>query len=212
MPESFIPLSAGSGTKNARTFSQSISATTVEEQAWWLAEHPVNTVEYTCPAITPVTAGLHVLEIITGAGDNFVWWPKWIGIFQLAAATAAAIDDYQLVWIRNAALGTQLTGAPYDTGDSLTMSPIVQVPPWTAVPAHSYETQVVARFTCQFTQTVATQSGGPKAALIGELDCDRLRSKLLRLPRSANAGLAVKAVTGRAGASVIISARLAGAG
>jgi hypothetical protein len=203
MAESLIALTPGSGAKNARTFNRTIAANSVEEQAMFLAEQNMPTYEVAGAAVSTATAASHLLQIMAGASLNV--YVRWIGIFQLAAATAAAIDELQLLRLTTAGTGgTVVTPAPDDSSDAAAGAAGMTLPT-----VKGTEGTLISRVTGQFTQTVATQSGGMRAQLLAEWDFEKLRAKALRIPSGAANGIVVKNPTARAGATVIVVARIA---
>lgn len=203
MPESLIALTPGSGAKNARTFNRSIGGNSVEEAAMFLAEQNMPTYEVAPAAASAATAASHLLQIMAGASLNV--YVRWIGLYQLVVATAAAIDEYDIVRVTTAGTGgAAVTPAPLDSGDAAAGAAGMTLPT-----VKGTEGTIVSRISVQFTQTIATQSGGMKAQLIGEWDFEKLRGKALRIPSGATNGIVVKVITARAGATIIPVARIA---
>lgn len=200
MAESLIALTPGSGAKNARTFSRSILGNTVEEQAFFLAEPNMAAYEVAPAAVSAATAASHMLQIMAGGSLNV--YIRGVYIYQLAAATAAAIDEFNIVRLTTAGTGgTAVTPAPLDTSDAAAGATAMTLPT-----VKGTEGTIVARFSVQWTQTIATQSGGYQAPLIGFVDFEKLRGKALRIPLGAANGIAVKNITARASATAFVTA------
>ena len=203
MPESFVNMTEGSG-KKAHTFQRTIGANTIEDEVvligeQYLATYDVNTAS---AGTSTATANSHLIQICAGATLNV--YVRRIQVFQLAAVTTAAIDALELVRLSSAGTGgTAITPGPRDTTDS-------------AQRCHGHDSahrqghrdHVRGPCTAQWTQTIATQTGGKQATLVAEFDFDHLRGKALRIPAGTANGIAIKNPTARAAGTVIISAEL----
>ena len=203
MAESFVNMTEGSG-KKAHTFQRTIGANTIEDEVVLIGEQYLATYECTTAAAgtATTTAASHLLQIMAGASLNV--YVRRIQIFQLAVATAAAIDAIEVVRLSSAGTGgTAVTPAPRDTTDSAYSGAAMTLPT-----GKGTETTFVDRATAQWTQTIATQTGGMFSSLVAEFDYNTLRSKSLRIPAGTANGIAIKNPTARAGATVIISATL----
>jgi|GEM_PF-3526577 hypothetical protein len=202
MPESLIALTPGSGAKNARTFSRSILSNTVEEQAFFLAEPNMAAYEFDSAAISAATAASHMLQIMAGGSLNL--YIRWIAIWQLGLATAAAIDEIDIFRLTTAGTGGGgVVAAPIDTSDAAAGAAGMTLPT-----VKGTEGVLVHRFSIQWTQTIAAQSGGRESSLIGFVDFEKLRGKALRVPLGATNGIAVKNVTARAAATAFVIAAI----
>lgn len=201
MPESFINLTEGSG-KKAHTFQRVIGVNTVEDTVAILGEQYL--ASYNVPTAaagtSAATAASHLLQIMAGGSLNV--YVRAIRIYQLAVATVAAIDAIEIVRLTTAGTGgTAITPAPRDASDAASGATGMTLPT-----VKGTEGTFVDRATGQWTQTIATQSGGRQAVLVAEFVWDDLRSKSLRIPAGTTNGIAVKNPTARAAATVIIAA------
>lgn len=197
MAEGFINLTEGSG-KKAHTFQRVIGANTVEDPVS-LVGLPYLAAYTVTPAagVSTATAASHLLQIMAGANLNVYLYR--LALYQLAAATAAAIDLIEIVRLTTAGTGgTALTPAPRDTTDAASGATAMTLPT-----AKGTEGVFVDRATAQFTQTIATQAGGKEATLLVEFDFARLFGKPLRISSGVTNGIAIKNPTARAGATVI---------
>lgn len=199
MAEAFVNLTEGSG-KKAHGFDRVIGANTVLDMVSLVGEQYLASYEAaTASAGTSVaTAASHVFQLMAGASLNVYIRKIWV--YQLAAATAAAIDALELVRLTTAGTGgTAVTPAPRDTADAASGAAGMTLPT-----VKGTEGTFVSRRTAQWTQTIATQSGGKEAALVALWDFDQLRSKALRIAAGTANGVAIKNPTARATATVIV--------
>lgn len=203
MAESFINQTEGSG-KKAHTFQRVIGGNTVEDQVTLLGEHYLATYNVVTAAAgtSAATAASHILQIMAGASLNV--FVRWIKVYQLAPATAAAIDALELVRLTTAGTGgTVVTPAALDTADSASGATAMTLPT-----VKGTEGTFIERATVQWTQTVATQSGGQMSQLLATFDFDGFHEKGLRIPSGAANGIALKNPTARAAATVIVVAKI----
>lgn len=203
MAEAFVNMSEGSG-KKAHTDSKTIGANSVHDEYVLMGEPFLATysVDTASAGTSSATANSHLLQIMAGASLNV--YVRRIQIFQLAVATAAAIDAIEIVRLSTAGTGgTAVTPSPRDTTDSASGAAGMTLPT-----VKGTEGTFVDRCTVQWIQTVGTQSGGSLATLLADLDFDRLRGKALRIPAGTANGIAIKNPTARANATVIISAEI----
>jgi hypothetical protein len=199
--ESFINLTEGSG-KKAHTFQRVIGANTIEDEVMLIGEQYLATYNIPTAAagISVATANSHLLQIMAGA--SLVVFVRQIRIYQLAAATAAAIDAIEIVRLTTAGTGgTAITPAPRDSADAASGATAMTLPT-----VKGTEGTFIERATAQWTQTIATQSGGKQAVLVSEFDWDDLRQKSVKIPAGTANGIAIKNPTARAAGTVIIQA------
>lgn len=213
MPESLIPITPGSGAKNARTFNRTIGVNSVEEQVGFLAEYSgggssgsPTTEEFETPPISyPTGAPGHLLEGLNLTRSTVLI--RWIGIFQVGVASVAATDRLSVVSIFQvgSGFGTSAFGAPYDTADGSSMGWYWGFAPTPPLVEYGPEVATEAEFDCQYISAIGAQSPGMRAPLIGELDFEKVRGKSLRVWHRT--GIAVRFDTQRAGATVIVAVR-----
>lgn len=197
MPEGFINLTEGSG-KKAHTFQRTIGANTVEDTISIVGIPYLAAYNVTAAAgVSTATAASHLLQIMAGASLNV--WVYRLALYQVAVATAAAIDIIEIVRLTTAGTGgTAITPAARDTSDAAAGATAMTLPT-----AKGTEGVFVDRATAQFTQTIATQAGGKEATLLVEFDFARIFGKPIRIAAGTANGIAIKNPTARAGATVL---------
>lgn len=202
MPEGFVNQTEGSG-KKAHTFQRVIGANTIEDQMVLHGEQYLAEYVATPAAVSTATAASHLCQIMAGA--SFTVYVRSIEIYQVAAATAAAIDEIDIFRLTTAGTGgTAVTPLPLDTTDAASGATCMTLPTVKGTEA----AQPIYRVSAQFLQTIATQPGGRQANLIAFFDFDTLRGKALRIPAGAANGIAVKNITARAAGTVFVVVRL----
>lgn len=197
MAEGLINLSEGSG-KKQHTYQRVVGANTVEDSIALLGIPYLATYQVSPAAgVSTATPASHLLQIMAGASlDLYV---ARIVVYQLAAATAAAIDLLEIVRLSTAGTGgTALTPARRSLADAAYSGDARTLPG-----VKGTEADFVDRATAQWTQTIATQSGGSEATKVAEWNFVDLFGKPLRIAAGTANGIAVKNPTARAGATVI---------
>lgn len=201
MPESFVNVTEGSG-KKLHSFQRTIGANSVEDEVVQHGEQYLATYIATPAAVSTAVAASHLCQIMAGASLNV--YIRRIEIWQLVAATAAAIDEIDIFRLTTAGTGgTVVTPLPLDDTDAASGATCMTLPTVKGTEAAA----PIYRKSVQFTQTVATQSGGSDATLLGVFDFDTLRGKALRIAAGTANGIAVKNITARAAATVFVVVR-----
>jgi hypothetical protein len=196
MAESFVAVTAGSGTK-LHTFQRVIGANTVEDDVSIPGEPYLATyVVSTTVAISLATANSHVYQVMAGASLNL--YIRRIRIYQVGLATASALIHFQLWRLTTAGTGGTAHGsAARDSTDAAAGFAGMDLPT-----VKGTEGAFIDAATAMLIQTVPL--GGPgQASLIAEWDFDLLRTKPPRIPAGAANGIALKNTTGAAAATVV---------
>lgn len=200
MPEGFINLTEGSG-KKAHTFQRIIGANTVEDEYVIVGEPSLAEGVAATPAVSTGTANSHLAQLMAGASLNV--YVRSIEIYQVGLATVAAIDEIDVFRLSTAGTGgSVVTPLPLDTTDTITATCMTL-----AAVKGTEAANPLYRVSAQFTQTVATQSGGKQGPLLAMIDFDTLRGKALRIPAGTANGIAIKNLTARAAATVLVVIR-----
>ena len=196
MAESFVNMTEGSG-KKAHTFQRVIGANTVEDEVVILGEHYLAEYVATPAAVSTATAASHLAQLMAGSSLNV--YIRSIEIYQLAAVTTAAIDEIDLFRLTTAGTGgTVVTPLPLDTTDAASGATCMTLPTVKGTEAAN----PIYRISAQFTQTIATQSGGKQGSLLAFWDFDTLHGKALRIAAGTANGVCIKNITARAAGTV----------
>ena len=201
MPEGYAQINEGSG-KKLHTFQRTIGANTVEDEVMLLGEQYLAHYRVVpTSAVSLATGSSHLLQIMAGA--SLAVYVRRIRIYQVVAATTAAINNISLFRLSSAGTGgTSVTPAPADTTDSAAGATAMTLPT-----AKGTETTLVGFQSFLLYQTAPTAGGGLNAVLLCDWDFERLRTKAERIPAGTANGLAIKlSSTAAAGASVLIEA------
>ena len=118
MPTSLIGIDEpAAADKNLRTWSRSVSATTVESQFTLPEEHVIVSQSAVAAGISTATSLDHL--IVVEADGTLYTRIRRIWVQQVVAATSATLARLQLVRTTTASTGgTTVTGRPYDGGDA----------------------------------------------------------------------------------------------
>jgi hypothetical protein len=196
--EGIIQYTPGSGGK-LHSFDRTIGANTVQDQAVVIGEQYL--AEYTVATITPVslaTANDHVLQIMAGSSNRLRI--RRIEVSQSALATTAGINQFAIYRLTTAGTGgTSITPQLLDPADSAAGATAMTLPS-----AKGTEGALLWSGTGVLTQTVsATPSMNEKVLAI---DFDGLRQKPIHVASGTSNGIALKNITARAAATVVVTA------
>jgi len=195
MPESLVALTEGSG-KNLHTFQRVIGSNTVEDQSVINGENYLASYIAHMQGTNPsaATAAAHVLQIMAGASLKVRI--RRIEMFQVGMATAAAVPIFQLYRLTTAGTGgTAVTPSALDPSDAACGATVMTLPT-----VKGTEGLQIAEGRPYFMQTLGASNQLINPTLVW--DFDRPRSKPLIIAAGVTNGIAVKNVTGVAGATV----------
>lgn len=197
-----IRVTEGSGKYIAAGATYTENALTVRDEKAIIGEPYLAEYIATPPAVLTTTAASHLCQIMAGSALNV--YIRSIEIYQLAAATAAAIDEIDIFRLTTAGTGGGVVvPVPLDTTDAAAGFTCMTLPTVKGTEAAA----PIYRVSAQFTQTIAAQSGGKQGPLLAVIDFDTLRGKALRIPAGTANGIAIKNITARAAATVLIVVR-----
>lgn len=192
MAESLVQVTEGSG-KKLHTWSRSIGANTVEDEAVYLADQPLASYSINTAAASLATANDHVLQIMAGA--SLPVYVRRIQFMQVGLATTAGFSSVQILRLTTAGTGgTASTVAPLDTTD-----PAAGCTGMTLPTVKGTEGTRLWIGSIGVVQTIPAAGANP---LILDLDFDRLRIKPIRIPAGTANGICVKIITATAAATV----------
>jgi hypothetical protein len=114
--EGMVSVTEGAG-KNLHSYSRTVGAYTVQEQAVTFAEYPLATYTAVITNISAATANDHWIQVMAGASLNVRI--RRIRIWQAVAATAANVGTIELWRLTSAGTGgTAVTPGRYDPSDA----------------------------------------------------------------------------------------------
>lgn len=199
MAESIVNVTEGSG-KKLHTFQRTIGVNAVEDEVIlhgepYLASYLIGTGS----GISVATAASHVLQIM--AGGSLRVYLRRLMIYQVGLATTAGVGDFALLRLTSAGTGgTVVTPNPMDPADAASGCAAMTLPT-----VKGTEGVGLWRGELYFQQTLGTGEAGP-AMLLADIDFDRFRIKPPIIAAGTTNGLALKAITGNAAASVTVLA------
>ena len=193
--ESLINLTEGAG-KKQHTVSRVVGANTVEDTIALIGEQYLASYNAgNTAAISFATANSHLFQVMAGASLRV--YIRRIRVFQMVVATTAAFAQVQVLRLTTAGTGgTALTPSPKDPAAAASGHTFMTLPT-----VKGTEGVQVDAGTAQFTQTIATQAPGYRAALIFEANYDVLRETALIIAAGAANGICLKLVTAIAAAT-----------
>lgn len=195
-----VQIAEGVG-KLMRVIQRSIGGSTVYLQGVFTEDSPYDTFTAISAAVVAPAANDHVFQLMAGANKD-VYLHRLVA-WQLAAATAAAIDQYQLLRLTTAGTGgSAITPNPLDlTGNAVTATARGAVTASKGTEGAILDTQ-----TAYFLQTIGATPGGVQTTKLLDFDYRASDTMKPRITRGAANGLALKALTTRAAASLVIVA------
>lgn len=199
MAESIVQVNSGTGPK-LHTFNKTIGANSVEDEVVILGEQYLASYTVTTGAVSTATSASHVLQIMAGASLKVRI--RRIELFQLAAATAAAIGQFQILRLGTAGTGgTAITPMQLESTDAAAGATAMTLP---TVKGTETGANVLHQANAYLFQTVgaSTQFTNP----LYVWDFDRLRMKPLIIPAGVANGICVKMGAAFAGATVMLVA------
>jgi hypothetical protein len=126
MAESIVQVTEGSG-KKLHTWSRTIGANTVEDEAVLPAEFHLATYVAVATAVSTATAASHYLQIMAGASLNVAI--RRIRLRQRTAATTASTGAIQIFRLTTAGTGgTAVTPRPFDSADAASGATAMTLP------------------------------------------------------------------------------------
>jgi hypothetical protein len=199
LAESYIELTAGSGTK-AHSVTTVIGANTVHDEIHKAGLPYLATYMAAASTVSTATANSHLIQIMAGSSLNV--YVLRIRVWQDVIATTAALVRLGLVRLSTAGTGgTSVTPALLDTSDSASGATAMTLPS-----SKGTETTFLSVAGVPFVQAVGT-TGGPSNELVDWDFRDGL-VKPIRIPAGTANGLALKNLAAVAGASVAIEVSL----
>lgn len=198
MTDTFLEVTAGSGVK-LHTHSKSVSGSTVHDEVIVHGEPQLAAyVVANTSAISFATANSHLLQVMAGASLKVRL--RRLRVYQMGMATTATVGQIGLYRLSTAGTGgTSYTPQLMDPGDAAAGATGMTLPT-----GKGTEGAVLWMGSVYLMQTV-----GASAQLnepIIDLDWDKLRLKAPVISAGTANGLALKNVTGIAGATVFVVA------
>jgi hypothetical protein len=193
MAESIVQVTEGAG-KKLHTFNRTIGANSVEDEVVLNGEPYLATYTITTPAVSVATAAAHALQIMAGASLKVR--VRRIQMFQIAAATAAVIADFNVLRLTTAGTGGGVvTASPLDPTDAASGATCMTLPT-----VKGTEGVALDAYNPYLIQTVgaSTTMVSPAADRMYDL----LRTKPIIIAAGAANGICVKVVAGYAAATV----------
>jgi len=194
---SSLGVTPGTGSNIAATSYTDENAHTVLDQKVILGEQYLSTFDANAIGINASTSASHILQIM--AGSSLDVRIRRITVWQSAVATTAAISDLAILRLTSAGTGgtvvTPTTLVPSDTTTSSAR---------TLPSSKGSEGAIIMQPTLTYTQTVPV-SGPGNAMLLFDYDWDALRAKPLIIGAGTSNGLALKIITGVAGATLNVT-------
>jgi hypothetical protein len=193
----YTAITEGTGKKMAAsTYTE--NSQVVLDQKVILGEPYEATYMATAAGVSLTTANAHLMEIMAGASLNVRI--RRVEVGQIALATVAAAQLFQLVRLTSAGTGGGLTVAtPFDTADAASGATAMTLPSVKGAEGGSF-----AFGTIFIVQTVGVSGSTTQPALVW--DFDQLRSKPIILAAGTTNGIAIRTPNaGTAPASVFIN-------
>lgn len=126
MPESFVGVTQGSGTK-LHTFQRTIGVNVVEDEFTVPGEYPLPTYAVVAPSVSIGTVNDHALQIMAGAAVYVRI--RRIRVEQAALATTANTVTFSVIRLSTAGTGgTAITPVPFDTGEAAASATAMTLP------------------------------------------------------------------------------------
>lgn len=195
MAESFVNVTEGAG-KKLHTNQRTIGANTVEDEVIVVGEQYLATYVMTHGPTSVATALSHPSQLMAGASLKLR--VRRIRVWQQVAATTAALPIFELLRLSTAGTGgTAVTPNPLEAADGACGATGMTLPT-----AKGTEGARLAIASPYLIQTIGAST--PFYQPVIEWDFDRLRTKAIIVPAGTTNGLALKATTGTAGASVLV--------
>lgn len=197
--ESFYNATQGAGLK-LHTYQVTIGANDVDDEIVRLGDQYLGSYVIDTPAVSIATASDHVLQIMAGATNKV--WLRRLRVYQVGLATTAAVWQWQLFRLTTAGTG----GGSVATDKLDESDAAAGAAGLTLNTVKGTEGTRLYSGSAGLIQTVPTGGFDP---LILDLDFDKNpRLKPVRIAAGTTNGVALKATTGHAGATVQVVAEL----
>jgi hypothetical protein len=197
--DSTVQVAEGVG-KLLRFVQRSINGSNVQIQGVHTEEPALDSYILSSGIVLLTTAASHVLQLMAGATKNV--YVRRIQVWQVGLATAAAIDEFQLVRLTTAGTGgTVVTPKLLDATDAAVGATGMTLPT-----VKGAEGNILFDRTALILQTLPTALPPGEATKILDFDFTRERLKGIRITAGAANGLALKNIAARAVGSVLVEA------
>lgn len=195
MAESSINVTEGSG-KRLHTYDRTISSVLVQDQFTLPAEYPYASYVVTARGVSIATAADHVLQIMAGSSNPVRI--RRIRLEQDQNATTATATVFDILRLTTAGSGgTSITPAKFDTADAAAGATAQTLPS-----SKGTESTVLISLNMALRQTVATAG----AQYDDLYEWTQLPGqKPIIIPAGTSNGLAIKTISGRAGATMVVT-------
>ena len=191
MAEGNVNVTEGSG-KRLHVWDRTISSTLVHAQFMLPDEYPYACYSVVGDNVSVATSAAHVMQIMSGSSTYTRI--RRIHIMQAANATTAGLLTIECRRITSAGTGgTSVTPAKYDNGDSASSATAQTIPT-----SKGTESTVIWQKRMQLRQSYATFN---EQILWEQLP----NTKPIIIPSGTSNGIALKVVTGQAGATVDVT-------
>ena len=196
MAESIVQVNSGSGPK-LHTWSRTIGANTVEDEAVFPAEYPLASYIAIGAAVSTATANDHLLQLMAGASLNVRI--RRITVEQRGTATTAAALTMEIWRLSTAGTGgTAVTPRPMDTSDAASGATAMTLPT-----AKGTESVLIKPFVITFRQAISGTASPADDAPFEWTQHPGM--KPLMIPAGAANGIAIKNTSAAAAATAIVT-------